>query len=254
MSTAALTLKQLRYENKSFWRNPAAAFFTFAFPLMFLLIFNLIFGNNEIGPEGSEVSGSTFYVPAIAAFSVITACYTNIAMSVTFSRDEGVLKRVRGTPLPPVAYLLGRILHSTFIALLLVAIVSVAGVLLFDVDFPTSELANLVAIVAVGAFAFSALGLAITCFVPNADAAPAIVNASILPLLFISDVFILQTEAPAWLETFAKVFPVWHYAHAMLAAFDPFGFFEQGNLLIVAAWGVAGLAIAARFFSWEPRK
>src|SRR5687767_15934584 len=119
MSTVALTLKQLTYENKSFWRNPASAFFTFAFPLMFLVIFNLIFGNNDMGPKGQEVSGSTFYVPAIAAFSVISACYTNIAIGVTFLRDEGVLKRVRGTPIPPLSYLVARMLHSTLLAVLL---------------------------------------------------------------------------------------------------------------------------------------
>lgn len=256
MSTAVLTLKQLTYENKSFWRNPASAFFTFAFPLMFLVIFNLIFGGNDIGPKGQEVSGSTFYVPAIAAFSVITACYTNIAIGVTFLRDEGVLKRVRGTPLPPLAYLLARMLHSTFIAVLLVAIVSAAGVLFYDVDFPTGEIAQLLLIVAVGAFTFSALGLAITSFIPNADAAPPMVNATILPLLFISDVFIPLTSAPSWLETVAKAFPIWHYAHAMLAVFDPFepGFYEDGNLLLVAGWGVLGILVAARFFSWEPRK
>lgn len=254
MSSVALTLKQLKYENKSFWRNPASVFFTFAFPLMFLFIFNLIFGSNDIGPKGEEISGSTFYVPSIAAFSVITACYTNIAISVTFLRDEGVLKRVRGTPLPPISYLLARMLHSTFIAVLLVAIVSVAGVLLYDVDFPTSDIPQLLLIVAVGAFTFSALGLAITSFIPNADAAPPMVNATILPLLFISDVFIPLTDAPSWLQTFSKAFPIWHYAHSMLAVFDPFDFYEQGNLLIVAAWGVAGIVIAARFFTWEPRK
>ena len=82
------------------------------------------------------------------------------------------------------------------------------------------------------------------------------VNATILPLLFISDVFIPLTDAPAWLETVAKVFPIWHYAHAMLAVFDPFepAFYEQGNLLVVAAWGVGATLVAARFFSWEPRK
>ena len=256
MSTVALTLQQLRYENKSFWRNPASAFFTFAFPLMFLVIFNLIFGNNDIGPPGQEIGGSTFYVPAIAAFSVITACYTNTAISVTFLRDEGVLKRVRGTPLPPTAYLVGRMLHSALMAVLLFAIVSVAGVLFYNVEFPNDKIGELVAIVVVGAFSFTALGLAVTAIIPNADAAPPVVNATVLPLLFISDVFIPLTQAPAWLETVAKSFPIWHYAHAMLASFDPFepAFYERGNLLVVAGWGLAGVLLSARFFSWEPRK
>lgn len=254
MSTIRLTLRQLRYENKSFWRNPASAFFTFLFPLMFLVIFNLLFGNDEFGPPGREISGSTFYVPAIAAFSVITACYTNIAISITFLRDEGVLKRVRGTPLPPVAYLLARILHATSMAILLVAIVLVFGVLLYNVELPAGNLVDLAGIVALGAFTFSALGLATTAIIPNADAAPPIVNATILPLLFISDVFIPLTAAPAWLISVAKVFPIWHYSHAMLTAFDPFDTFEGGNLWLVAAWGVGGILLAVRSFTWEPRK
>ncbi len=251
-----LLARQIKFQNKAFWRNPASAFFTFAFPLMFLVIFNLIFGNNDVGPPGQEVRGSTFYVPAIAAFSVITACYTNTAISVTFLRDEGVLKRVRGTPLPPIAYLVGRMVHSALMAVFLFAIVSIAGVAFYNVRFPTDEIGELVAIVLVGAFSFTALGLAVTAAVPNADAAPPVVNGTILPLLFISDVFIPLTQAPAWLETVARSFPIWHYAHAMLARFDPFEppFYETGNLLVVAGWGLAGAVLAARFFSWEPRK
>ncbi len=255
MSAAAMTLRQLQYENKAFWRNPAAAFFTFAFPLMFLVIFNLIFGNNEIGEvSGEPVTGSTFYVPAIAAFSVITACFTNVSISVVFLRDEGILKRVRGTPLPASAYLIARVVHSTIIAAFLVVIVSVAGYLFYNVKLPTDDLPQLALIVVVGAAAFSALGLAHTAIVPNADAAPPVVNATILPLLFISDVFIPLEDAPSWLITFAKIFPIWHYSHAMLESFDPFDVFEGGNLLIVAAWGIGGLLLAIRFFSWEPRR
>lgn len=251
-----MTWRQLRYENKAFWRNPAAAFFTFAFPLMFLVIFNLVFGNNEIGEvDGEVITGSTFYVPAIAAFSVITACFTNMSISVVFLRDEGILKRVRGTPLPASSYLLGRVLHSTIIAMILVIIVSVAGYLFYDVKLPTDDLPRLALIVLVGALAFSALGLAHTAIVPNADAAPPVVNATILPLLFISDVFIPLDDAPSWLVTFSKLFPIWHYAHSMLDTFDPFGgVFAPGNLFVVGIWGIAGLLLATRFFSWEPRR
>lgn len=254
MSTVALTFRQLRYENKAFWRNPASAFFTFAFPLMFLVIFNLLFGNSDVGPPGSEVSGSTFYVPAIAAFSVVTACYTNIAISTTFLRDEGVLKRVRGTPLPPLSYLLARMLHATGMAILLVAIVVVFGALLYNVAVPTDDLLGLAGTVGLGAFTFSALGLAATAMIPNADAAPPVVNATILPLLFISDVFIPLTSAPGWLESVARIFPIWHYSHAMLTIFDPADTFAAGNMWVVAAWGIAGVVLAARFFTWEPRK
>ena len=258
MSLARMMALQLKYENRSFWRNPANAFFTFAFPLMFLVIFNLLFGSGDVGPPGQEVSGSTFYVPAIAAFSVINACFTTTAISVTFLRDEGILKRVRGTPLPPIAYLSARVIHAVFVSIGMVAIVSLAGVFLYDVTFPTDDLLMVAAIVGLGSLTFCALGLAATAIVPNADAAPAVVNGLILPLLFISDIFIpLEANAPDWLITISKSFPVWHYAHAILDVFEPPGFegtFQNGNLLVVAAWGVAGLLLATRFFAWEPRK
>jgi ABC-2 type transport system permease protein len=257
MRTLALTARQVAYENRSFWRNPAAAFFTFVFPLMFLVIFPLVFGSGTINYFGQETSTVTFYVPAIAAFSVITACYTNLAMSITFSREEGVLKRKRGTPLPAVSFLGARIIHSTFIAIVLVAIVVLTGVLFYNVDLPVNTLPAFFVTLVVGAASFCALGLAITGFVPNADAAPAVINFSILPLLFISDVFIPIQDAPPWLQTFSGVFPLRHFSHAMLAAFNPFetgAGFSWGDLAIVAAWGVAGVVIALRFFTWEPKR
>ncbi len=255
MSSVAAVMRQVTFENKAFWRNPASAFFTFAFPLMFLVIFNGVFGGGTITRFGGETSVSNFYVPAIAAFSVITACYTNIAISVSFTRDEGILKRIKGTPLPGWAYLTARITHSTVIAIILVTIVALAGVLFYGVDLPTDTFFAFVAIVLVGAASFCALGLAVTSLVPNADAAPPVVNASILPLLFISDIFIPMDDAPTWLVTLARVFPIKHYADSMLAAFHPFDpTFRGGNLLVVALWGAAGLLLATRFFSWEPRR
>jgi ABC-2 type transport system permease protein len=257
VSDAVLTLRQLRYENLAFWRNPAAAFFTFAFPLMFLVIFNLLFGSRIIGPPGQRITTSTFYVPAIGAFSIIGATFTNLAISLSFSRDLGILKRVRGTPLPAGVYMMGRIVHSVLLSILLVALVTAFGALFYGVEVPTKTLpAALIALV-VGGAAFSALGLAMTAVIPNADASPAIVNGTILPLLFISDVFIPLDEAPDWLGTVGDIFPVKHLSTAMQTAFNPFttdAGFEWGDLAVIAAWGLAGLVLAIRFFSWEPRR
>ena len=203
MNAFALALRQVRYENTAFWRNPAAAFFTIVFPLMFLVIFNLVFGDVGTDDQGEPVNTANFFVPGIVAFAVVGACYTNVAMGISFSRDGGLLKRVRGTPLPSWSYLFGRIAHSVLIAILLVVIVTSAGVLFYDVDVPTNTLPAFVVALVVGAATFCTLGLAITSVIPNADASPAIVNASILPLLFISDVFIPLDGAPAWLTTLA---------------------------------------------------
>ncbi|MDE2764924.1 MAG: ABC transporter permease [Chloroflexota bacterium] len=256
MRGLALALRQVRYENAGFWRNPLAAFFTIAFPLMFLVIFNLLFGSTELDVEGGVISTSTFYVPGITVMGVIGACYTNVALGVCFSRDGGLLKRVRGTPLPGWALLFGKVGHAVLLAMLLVVIILAAGVLFYGVDIPSNALPAFVVSLALGAAVFCALGLAITAVIPNADAAPAVVNASILPLLFISDVFIPLHDAPAWLTTFADVFPVSHFAGALHTAFNPFETglgFEVLDLAILAAWGVAGLALAVRFFRWEPR-
>jgi ABC-2 type transport system permease protein len=254
-----LTLNQLRYTNKAFWRNPATAFFTFAFPLMFLVIFTVLFGNDTIDlSPGQTVNTSTFYVASITAFSVITACYTNLAIGVSFLRDQGVLKRTRGTPQPGWTYLAARILHSVLVSLLLVVICVAFGALFYDVTVPTTTLPAFLLTLVVGSAAFCALGLAVTAVIPNADASPAIVNASILPLLFISDVFIpLREDAPKWLSFLADLFPVKHLVEGMLASFFPLpgqSSFRVVDLLIVAAWGLAGLVVAIRFFSWEPRR
>jgi ABC-2 type transport system permease protein len=257
MSLLALTLRQARYDNKAFWRNPPAAFFTFVFPLMFLFIFNLVFGDGEIEVRGGTIDTSTFYVPAILALSVINVCFTSISQTVSFTRDRGVLKRLRGTPMPALAFLAGRVLQTVFITILLVIIVMAAGAIAFGVEIQTDKLPAMTVALVIGAAAFCALGLAMTGFIPNADAAPAVVNALILPLLFISDIFIPMQDAPQWLRDLASVFPVSHLSRSMHEAFNPLtqgSGFEVKSLAVIAAWGVVGIVLAVRYFTWEPRK
>lgn len=258
MNAVMLALRQVRYENTAFWRNPAAAFFTIVFPLMFLVIFNLIFGNREITDDnGNTINLSTFYVPAIMVFAVVGATYTNVAMGIAFARDGGLLKRVRGTPLPSWSYLAGKITHAVLLTALLVVVVAGAGWVFFGVDLPTNTLPAALLTLAVAAATFCTLGSAVTAIIPNADAAPAIVNASILPLLFISDVFIPLDDAPVWLTMVADVFPVRHMALAMHASFNPFetgSGIEWVHLAVMAAWLVGGLAMTLRFFRWESRR
>lgn len=246
MSDVAFALRQVGYENRAFWRNPAAAFFTFAFPLLFMVIFNVLFG----------ADAAAFFTPAIIVFGVVTATYTNLAMTVTIARDEGILKRVRGTPLPSWAYLAGRIGHSVAIAFLLVVIVAAFGALLYGVDVPWDALPAILLVLATSAAAFSALGLALTGFIPNSDAAPAVVNATILPVLFISNVFVPMENAPGWLDAVSHLLPVRHFADAMMELY------AQGaaagvpwtELGVIVLWGVTGVVAALRFFTWEPRR
>ena len=258
MSELALTLRQVRYTNKAFWRNPAAAFFTFAFPLMFLVIFTTLLGSGTVKVNGLDFNQSTYFVASMAVFSMITACYTNLAIGVTFQRDAGILKRTRGTPLPRRAYLGARVTHVVLMAIILVAICAVFGWLFYEADLPTGvSLFRTIVVVVVGSASFAALGLAITPAIPNADAAPAVVNATILPLLFISGIFFpVGDDAPTWIDTLGGLFPVRHLIDAFLGAFygEPFFDFSWGDVAIVAAWGVVGLLLAIRFFSWEPRR
>jgi ABC-2 type transport system permease protein len=246
VSGAALALRQIRYENRSFWRNPPAAFFTFAFPLLFMLIFSVIFGGEA----------ARFFTPAIMVFGVVTATFTNLAMTVSIVRDAGILKRVRGTPLPSWAYLAGRIGHAVLIAFLLVAIVAAFGALVYDVPVPWDALPALLLLLAVSAAAFSALGLGVAGLIPNADAAPAVVNAVVLPVLFISNVFIQMDNAPEWLDTVSHLLPVRHFADAMLDLYANGA--DAGvpwtAIGVIVLWGVIGVALALRFFSWEPRR
>ena len=246
MRGMGLALRQVRFENRAFWRNPAAAFFTFVFPLMFMVIFNVLIGRGN--PEASR-----FFTPAIIVFAVITATYTNLAMSVTMARDEGILKRMRGTPLPAWAYLAGRIGHAIAIGVLLVIIVAAFGAIFYGVEVPWRQLPELMLTLVLGAATFCVLGLALTAFVPNADAAPAVVNATILPLLFISNVFIRLDAAPAWIEAVSRFFPVRHFADAMLDVYAGSGL-AWSDLGVMAAWALAGAVVALRFFSWEPRQ
>jgi ABC-2 type transport system permease protein len=258
VSDAGLLALQVGTTNKAFWRNPASAFFTFAFPLMFLVIFTSLLGTGtvEVAP-GIVLQTDSYYVAAMAAFAVITATYTNLAIAVSFTRDAGILKRTRGTPLPAGIYLGGRVIHAVLISLLLVVITTAFGVAFYSADVPTGTLLwEHLATVIVGAMAFSALGLATTAIVPNADAAPAIVNAIILPLLFLSGIFIpLGEDAPQWMKTVGDIFPVKHFAEAMLGSFygSPLPF-SWSDVLVIGIWGIVGLSLAARFFSWEPRK
>jgi ABC-2 type transport system permease protein len=178
-------------------------------------------------------------------------------MMVTISRDLGVLKRVRGTPLPPWAYICGRIGHSIAISVLMVAIVTIVGAVAYGTHMPDNTLPGLIVTLVVGSFAFCALGLALTSVIPNADAAPAVTNGTILPLLFISNVFVPLQDPPAWLDVVGDVFPVKHFAAALQTAYFPDqagAGFEWTDLAIIAAWGVAGTVLAVRYFSWEPRR
>lgn len=246
---------QFRFDQKVFWRNRASVFFTAIFPLLFLFIFATFFKDAEI--EGLGVDGATYYVPAIVALAVISGTTVKLAMNLSSEREAGMLKRVRGTPLPPSIFVAGRVGNSVVISGIIVVVVSAIGALLYGVPIPTRTLPALLLTLAVGAFTFSALGFALAAAIPSEDAAPAVTNAIVFPLYFLSGVFVPEDEIPSGVLRFADAFPIRHFFEALFAVWDPSTVgagFELGHLAIVLAWGVAALVAALLAFRWEPRR
>lgn len=255
MAAAHLALHQFRFDQKTFWRNPASVFFTVLLPVMFLLIFATIFGNDRIEELG-DIKTTTYYVPAIVTLAVVSATMQSLAISLTVDRENGLLKRIRGTPLPSSVFIAGRVGNAIVISVLSLAVVSAIGRLVYDVAIPWDRLPAVLVALVVGAASFCCLGFAITAAIPSEDAAAPMTNFVLLPLYFLSGVFIPESEIPSGVLDFADLFPVRHFFEAFFTAWNPLttgAGFEWGDLAIVAAWGLLGLALALRFFRWEPR-
>jgi ABC-2 type transport system permease protein len=255
MNDVGLAFHQFRYDQKTFWRDPTAVFFTVVLPLIFLFIFVTIFGNERLESRGN-IKLSTYYVPGLVTLGVISATFVSLAITLTELRENGILKRVRGTPVPSWVFIAGQIGTALVTAFLLVLVLTGLGRVLYGVALPGETLPGVVLALLVGAASFCCLGIALTSVVPTANSAPAVTNAIVLPLYFISGIFFSMDEAPGWLQSVADVFPIVHLSEAMLTAFDPRtegAGIEFGHLGIVALWGLGGLIVAARFFRWTPR-
>jgi ABC-2 type transport system permease protein len=252
----ALVGHQFRYDQKAFWRNPASVFFTVMFPVVLLLIFATVFGSQTVDVRGG-IKTTTYYVPAIITLSVISATMQSLAMSLVIAREDGRLKRSRGTPMPPWVFIAGRVGNSIVVALMMLVLLAAIGRVLYGVPVPWDRLPAIVVTLVAGAAAFCCLGIALTAAIPSQDAAAPIVNALLLPLYFLSGVFIPDDQLPSGVIHFADLFPIRHFFEAFFNAYVPANgagaAISWGNLAIVAIWGVAGLLLAVRFFRWTPR-
>ncbi len=251
-------LRQLRSEASfnllGFRRSPAATFFTVILPLIFLVIFTSIFGNEVVSSTGARVA--TLYVPGILALALVSANFMNAAIVTVIRRESGVLKAMRATPLPPWVYVGGQVAASLVLTAVMTALVIGIGWLGYGVEVQSGALPSLFITLVVGAAAFSALGLAITCVCPSEQAAPAITNMCVLPLYFVSDVFIPSEGAPRWMTLIGDIFPIKHLALALGRTFDPFveGVpWPVGRWLILGVWGLGGALVTVRYFRWTPR-
>jgi ABC-2 type transport system permease protein len=248
-----LVLHQARYDLRSFIRNRQARFFTFVLPIIFLVIFVGVFGNHRVGSTG--VKAATYYVPGISALAIIAVSFVNLVITITSQRETGVLKRRRATPVPAWVLIAGRTLSTVTVALLVMAALLAFGRVAYGVHLPTSTIPGVVLTGLVGSITFCILAYALSTAINSADAAQPMVQAIVLPLYFISGVFIPNPNLPNWLQNVARFFPVEHLANGLHHAYDPA---VQGSgivwsdLAVLAAWGLVGLVIGVRRFSWLP--
>jgi ABC-2 type transport system permease protein len=248
MADAALiAYRQWRLERRMFWRNPTAAFFSFMLPLLFLFLFGAIFSGSQ---QDLDV-----IVPGIAGMSMLSTTFSALAMNVTFLREEGVLKRIHGTPMPPISYLAGVAANAVTNAGIQMIVVVLAGRLFFGIGWPKDWL-ELVVFSVVGVAALAALGVAWSHVIPNFDAAPAYTNIVFLPVIFISGVFYDVNRAPQFLTDIAQVLPLTHIIDGLSAALVTGAPLSDhiGDLAVAAAWGAFGAFFAVRGFSWESRR
>ena len=251
-STGGLLWRQIRSQTTTFWRTPVAAFFTLALPVIFLLLFSLFFGDETV----NGVPFAQFFTPAIAVFAAVSATFTNLAIRTALSRDQGILKRVRGTPLPAWIYMAGRIGSAVWVALISIILMFSLGWALYDFQIVWDNLVVAMFVFIVGMATFSTLGLSVCALVRNSEAVPAVAQAVILPMAFISDIFIQTDGAPAWLTTLGDILPLKAFVVLFSNAFNPFhtgAILGWGEIGTMAAWLAVGLVITTRFFTWDPR-
>jgi ABC-2 type transport system permease protein len=240
----ALTWRQYRLERHMFWRNPSAAFFNFALPLLFLTAGGIILNGNQHDLD--------LLVPAIAGMSVMSTTFTALAYNIVFLRERGVLKRIRGTPLPSISYFGGVAGNAVTNTALQIAIITVAGKLIFGIGWPV-DWSELIVFVVVGVVCFAALGVAFAHVIPNFESTAAYVNAVFLPVVFVSFYVFDSNSAPAFVRHIAEALPLKPLIDGLSGAMVT-GESLSSNLsalAVIALWGVFGVYFAVRGFSWE---
>ena len=243
----SLAWRQYRLERKLFWRNPSAAFFNFMLPLLFLALFGAILHGNQ--------HDLNVIVPGIAGMAVMSTTFVALAYNMTFLREQGVLKRIRGTPMPAISYLFAIAFNAVTNAALQIAIITVAGRVFFGTGWPR-DWGELVVFVAAGVICFATLGVAFSHVIPNFESTSAYVNAVFLPVILISGVFYDSHRAPGFIKGVAQALPLTHLIDGLSGAMvKGTGLGANISALgVIAAWGVLGIALAVRGFSWDQRR
>jgi ABC-2 type transport system permease protein len=239
---------QIRYEQRSYWRNRGRGLFTFIFPLMFLVIFASLNKGVRLHNLGG-LPYNDFFVPGILAYGIIGTTYVNMAISTAVLRDQGILKRMQGTPLPNWAYVAARI-GSTVLIMGAITVVTLGlGAIAYGIKIRVGTLPGLILTLVLGTAAFTTLGIGITRFISNAEVAPVIVNLTVLPLTFISGVWFPVKGIPQVLGDIAKIFPIRPLADGLQYVFNPHTAspgINGADMRSLAIWTVVGVFLMLR--------
>jgi ABC-2 type transport system permease protein len=236
-------------------RNPRALVFTFAFPLILIVLFSALNGNAKVDAYGEHIRFAQFYTPAIAIFSLVAACYTSLVLGIATARDQGLLKRVRGTPLPMSVYLGSWVVGAAATGIASILLLFLVAIPAFGVDIYARTLAAAIVTLLLGAACLASLGVAVASLVKSADQAMPVAQLTFLPVSFISGIWFPLDGAPDWLIHVAHFFPLYHIVNAFGSCFVPGSSgsaFNGSDLSAMAIWTAVGLFVAVRRFRWEP--
>ena len=256
MSTATVLRREVRCARKVMLRDPMAVLVTVALPLLYLFIFaTTTSGSASVRGQPGLVKGQTYVVASVIVIGVVSAAFMYLAAQLVYDREDGILKRLRSTPVRTSTFLAGPVINATAASLTLAVLVAALGRLYKGVSLPASHLLAAAVTVIVGALAFCALGCLVTVVIRKAGAAMPLLFGVTLALFFLSgDFFPTDSLSAAW-RAVANVFPVRHFLNAMLTAYNPHvtgAGFAPRDLAILALWGLASAIVAARTFRWTP--
>ncbi|TML16618.1 MAG: ABC transporter permease [Actinobacteria bacterium] len=245
-------IHELRGEMKLYSRSRELAFFTFMLPLIFFVLLGSVYGS------GDKINGyraADYLLTGMIGYGLIATAFAGLAIVLVIRRENGVLKRLRATPLPAPFYI-AAVLLTTLIAFAVMAACLIAlGMILFGASFPKAPV-SLVATLILGGATFAALGVAITGFIRRAEGASAVINAIYLPVAFISGAFFSQKHFPEVLQKVADVLPLTYFidlvGDVMLKGTQIWS--EPKDVAVILVWGIAGALLALRYFRWVPRE
>jgi len=244
-------LHEIRFNLLAIVRNPRARVFTLAFPLILLVVLVGLSKGADTTVDGDTVTLRRFFVAGILAMSLLTACYGSLLAIIVNKREAGVFKRRRATPVSAWAIVVGQALTTLLVACATSTVLIVVARVAYGVGISATGLAAVALIVVLGGMALACVAYALASVVPNAEAAQPFVQLTMLPVYFISGIWFSTDDLPDWLQKVASALPVEPIAHSLhLALLDPR--IVWGDLAVVAAWAVGGIAVAARRFSWLP--